>query len=548
MPRKYGKKHHNNASHKRNNQRHPVDLNTPVLTLYFFPLDHPMTHYSIYKYFRQFGDVDLVKLHDVQDLFSKAPKYGFVQFKDTAAALLALSQPEHEIDGLKIKVNAAHRKHQPQQLTLNAQPLSTGYEAPGSDSLSNILNALNDVCLRKIFWYLTAKDLCATANVCVRFNANAKQVFAVEYDVLDFEDVVVEENLTFCELESLLCTFNKEIKSVNVEGQYKETIVFLSMLSEHCKNVKEIELTALNLDKQEFEILRPLLKHLESLRMFDNMCWPPSPTNFINEASNLKIFEYEGLPNHFRFPEKTLHKLHELKLNGIGNATVSSLNRFFELNPSLEKVHILSGDPIDTSRILRTISDALTNLKELVFSTYKSKQFTIEKDLLLLAKLPSLTKLDLSFHQLSIAPLMKALQKTPIQSLKIVEGLIDDAGVENLSKLVGITSMEFIRCRDLQNGHLIKMAKNLPNLSTLSIMDAKQITTSAIKEMVKHSTKMSFIFLQRVRKVIIGSNDYKEILKMVKNQTKLTIEIYGSGGQVKVSDAVLSDWLIIEEN
>lgn len=311
------------------------------------------------------------------------------------------------------------------------------------------------------------------------------------------------------------------------------------MLNEHCSNIKEIVLGGMDLNKRELDVLRPLLPKLDMLEMYENMCWPlgASADLFIEAASNVKILSYrEEFPSHFQFSEKIFPNLRELELNGVGHVTTSSLNRFFDLNPTLESVKILTAAKIETSTLLRTISRSLTNLKKLEFGTHPPTSLYM-RDILLLAKMPSLTKLDLSYCYLSIAPLIQALgeHKTPIESLKIVEGFIDNAGVKNLSKLVGVNKLNFIRCRNLNDEHLVELAKNLPNLSTLSILNSKQITTTAIKKIVKYSTKLSFIFLQDVPNVTIGSNVYKEILEAVQNKTKLVIQFHGKGGQLKVA-------------
>lgn len=103
-----------------------------------------MSHYSVYKYFRQFGDVEAVKFHDIQDLFSKKPMYGFVQFKEASAAEAALSHPDHQFDGIKVTVKAADRKYQPPlPSTLFALQQPIGYDSPEPDSPSNILNGKN---------------------------------------------------------------------------------------------------------------------------------------------------------------------------------------------------------------------------------------------------------------------------------------------------------------------------------------------------------------------------------------------------------------------
>lgn len=55
-------------------------------------------------------------------------------------------------------------------------------EAPETDSPNNILNALNDDCLRNIFErFETLSMLCSISNVCVRFSEIAKQVFKSKY-------------------------------------------------------------------------------------------------------------------------------------------------------------------------------------------------------------------------------------------------------------------------------------------------------------------------------------------------------------------------------
>lgn len=59
-------------------------------------------------------------------------------------------------------------------------------QAPDENSPKNILNILNDDCLRKIFKQLHFRDQCSVLSVCVRFNQISKECLAKKQKKIDF--------------------------------------------------------------------------------------------------------------------------------------------------------------------------------------------------------------------------------------------------------------------------------------------------------------------------------------------------------------------------
>lgn len=83
-------------------------------------------------------------------------------------------------------------------------------QPPDQDSPSNILNALNDNCLQRIFEYLPIEYLCSVADTCKKFKVNVQQISQVHFD-----NYTPATDSLFC-LESLLRNFGSKVKSLSI--------------------------------------------------------------------------------------------------------------------------------------------------------------------------------------------------------------------------------------------------------------------------------------------------------------------------------------------
>lgn len=123
--------------------------------------------HEIQDYFEKFGEVVSIRMHAQYNF-----QYGLVQFKMAETAKKVLSRSPHWIGGCAVEAKVADLWHQP------VDPLLI---PPDQESDSNIINALDDDCLREIFKHLNVVDLSCAAEVCVRFNQHAQEVISTKH-------------------------------------------------------------------------------------------------------------------------------------------------------------------------------------------------------------------------------------------------------------------------------------------------------------------------------------------------------------------------------
>lgn len=129
---------------------------------------------------KNFGEVDHVRYRS-NDTYH----YFDVQFKSLAdcAKLLAAKLDfrlclTKDLFQRPPRIIAADIRDQPDY---NPNPFHPLVKPPEQDSPNQILNALNDDCLCEVFRFLPLIDLNNAAEVCVRFNALAKEVFSSKF-------------------------------------------------------------------------------------------------------------------------------------------------------------------------------------------------------------------------------------------------------------------------------------------------------------------------------------------------------------------------------
>ncbi|XP_055316213.1 uncharacterized protein LOC129575964 isoform X2 [Sitodiplosis mosellana] len=264
-------------------QSKDTSQNVPIRTLFVALIEEHITEDMVRKYFSIFGDVELVEIH-----YNRYNKFGsgFVQFKDDAVCVLN-HRREHCIEGCHFSVRAADMLCQP-DFQRSFGPI------PEQDSASHILVALNDDCLHEVFKYLNTIELSCAAEVCVRFNQEAKITFARKYRNLD---ITYGSSLTKRTAECLFHNFGSLIHSLSVNARLLESQSdFLALVSVQCTRLKELRLTYFNIDFVEQSDLRnkvrPLFRLLQKLHLtnYPNL---EDMQKFLTTCNELKVLRIE---------------------------------------------------------------------------------------------------------------------------------------------------------------------------------------------------------------------------------------------------------------
>lgn len=514
---------------------------------------------KIKDYFERFGEVEKVRVHS-KDTF----QYGFVQFKTTDAAKLVLARSRHWIGNCSVKVKAADRWHQPDKAA-NPQ-----FPPPDFDSDLNILNALNDDCLRVIFKYLSMVDLVNAAEVCVRFNQHAQQAFSSKHKNV----LINEKSKIFARsmghdqrlqtLESMFRNFGTSIRSLTISPVcrdpdnilYSTHYQVLQMIEKHAaRHLKELKLMDFQI---RAKLVQSTFSNIERLELID--CTMSNQKGSVVTASNLKVLHIEASEWKQRLINQQFNTVKEIHLIRNPNLTDFQLSHFVTSYPSLNKLVIRENDGLDRVGAIRLVGQRLQHLVELEidqdFTNSNMREF--QKSVESLSQLKCLKSLTLNFLDSSVEPLMKGLvaNNVPIEQLTLKLGGITNDAIEAITKLKQIKTLELIDMEDLMDMQMVDLVKHLPLLQhfTLEGISADELNCSTLKDIVARGTKLSSIDLKSIDYVLsIEDDDYKTMLRSVQSRpqkVQLSIEVSGRGSVIDFDEELLQknrDWLNINE-
>lgn len=203
------------------------------------------------------------------------------------------------------------------------------------DSPLNILNMMNDDCLKEIFERLPLRDLCSMADTCETFRRIAKEIFVVQFAKLKDE----VKWLKFWQVESLFRNFGNQITefaydfdqfhqvngSVFEDGFHHNVIMLLLVTycsGDNCplKSLKIHEIITdtrlatqvMNLDPVWNDSLKPIFVRLNCLYL-DRCNVSSSLLNVANELTELRLV-YPSSEALSALTTPTFNKLEKLRL------------------------------------------------------------------------------------------------------------------------------------------------------------------------------------------------------------------------------------------
>lgn len=489
---------------------------------------------NVKEYFAQFGKIDSVEMNSENGI-----QCGFVKFKLVDGATAALLNAIHRISSYDVTVEAAEPWHQPDQ----------------------ILNALDDDCLRAIFKYFKLKDLTNAADVCNRFKECAEDAFSHNYKTvnLDPEDT------------NILINFGKLIRSLNIDFNrfspfisryYRQKFITLGMINEYtCHKLEELSILGMRFDTTLNLINPSLFVNLKHVELKD--CYYPNLNELLNICPKLEILKIESCSDiknclNQRFEQlKEFHLVHSVR-------NVESINTFIITNPSLTKLKLVNSTA--NMRSIRLIGQHLHRLLELelldlAFEEGNWETIGMEASLQILSNLNSLMvlKLKLKFDEpWSIAPLLNELatNQSPLEMVLVGNAKITAAAIESMSQLKQLNMIQLDDVNGLTNDHVIQLSKELPHLQHFCLEghSGENITGTALKTMIRYSKKLSRIEISKTDSVSINASDYFAMLEIIQNRPEriqLSIILTGHGDIVNVPDEILAqnrEYLLIDEH
>lgn len=399
---------------------------------------------------------------------SQRKYYAYVTFVNTYGASEALVKQRHVVQERVIEVEQAFSWNQPasdldRHLSENQQPTSTQ-----KDTLyRNINDALNDDCIYKIMTYLDIFELSAMAKFSPRFQTIAQQIRMINICPQSHDKPV-----TLMELRNILrlLGFGHSITNLTVSiksfNPLSQRYICDRLFQYIGPQLKSLTLTSFGVTTEQFELMKPLLFHLEYLDIdfnysFDykkfNCMWPTLKTLRMRTSGYVDTFISEDgvLP---QFPSLTKlmiasgYRIHE--------------NLFERLHRSCAKI---------TELVVINIDDYYSELAPLVLRT---------TDLGNLCEFGELTRLHLSFSRSyfneTIIDVICKLTKLEHLTLEItnVNRQSDDRIFTELNRSLRKIGTSLANIREirfsgipLEDDRLVDMIKHSPKLLSLCIYE-----------------------------------------------------------------------------
>lgn len=244
----------------------------------------------------------------------------------------------------KIRINSINTEYQSINASID-DIIDLMLAPPDRNSPKNILNALNDDCLRLIFEKLHLSTLCSVSNVCVRFNTIASEIFQLKYKnkMIKFGDLGMTNPIKLTQVENFLETFGSSIDDLFIypaDFDFNEDLFndITKMISKYCIGIKLLAMHGFSVNNEIIIDLREMFSRLKYLntkfdhnRQFNDLIGACSQ---IEQLSITHINVNESISTEIMLP-----KLRSLSLV---DYHCNYLESFLKFNQQLEEIYIYS--------------------------------------------------------------------------------------------------------------------------------------------------------------------------------------------------------------
>lgn len=416
---------------------------------------------------------------------------------------------------------------------------------------------LNPDCLLQLFAYLHIDDLIAIAEVNSTLKSWAKYYFRLKYRHFNCLSLMKDCPVSADQMKKVLSNFGDQIVSLNMPSNIfiKSRTICMDLLL-WAKRYCSVNVTALTLEEIELKdhlraSLISLFKYVETLELI-NSDFTPFEWQFAENLKCLKIestkVNWEQLSNTYFANLEDVHLMDTFISN-------QSLRRFISLNSTLKRLSIVNCGA--TAHIF----DAVGQLKKLEMFEFLANGPNLHRRIFrenmgYLNSLNRLKLLRLNCEKQSVHCLLAGFVANgiAIEHLELVDGQIDDATTETISKMATIRVLKLNSMIDLVESHILQMATAIKQLKELWVRTPAKISQVCIRKIVQRSVELSLIKIDSPG-FLLNAKTYNEMVSAVKKfpkQTSLGITVYSDGGQLLVSDNILrapenEKWVIVRE-
>lgn len=441
-----------------------------------------MSTFAVFMAFKAFGDIiDIVRItanemkitFKASEAVSNLKNQHFISIEKNNVVVEFIG--EHSMKAKKVHVT------------------DTLLEPPSRISPANILNALNDDCLRTIFEsnVLEVYDYGAIASVCTRFNQIIHECFPSKCNGIDkrlntFYDR--KRSIEMWQLDGIFHHFGTSIIELNL-NRFPMQPVLLGIITEYCKN-----LTCLTWEVSEQSMiheLRPLASRLKELHLTLRM-------------KNGAVMDLNELFNPSNIPLKTLALC--LCYNQLKLPTICNMPNLLHLH--LDKVHLMDKTATEAFLLQHSHLEKLTiNNSEFDFDinyvhndpsspvNYRYRKWNRLMEFSCFGHLTNLRALHLENNVTGPKCIIQALRNANVQ--------LEFLSIKNpwrlfkaIDEICLMTSIQFLDIELNHEDQMIRLVRNLINLNGIAIK-SDAITIDGIKQVLDEASgklvKASFV-------------------------------------------------------
>lgn len=459
------------------------------------------------------------------------------------------SSHEIELDYASIKRNAMIAFHQQKPIDClvtwlgdnenndnsNELEILQHAEIPVSNSPHNILNILDNDCLRTIFKdpCLNLWDFVEIADASLRFTGLAEAIFPIKFKKPNDQLERYACGKELPQVDSFFRHFGAHLHTIDLQKFPFEDII-AGLLQNHCGNLKELRMNYL--EPQTMIQIRQLLGQLQKLTIF---CKDQDLSNLFPANSLLEQLELFSSIDQLSLPQMHFPHLVDCRVNEVFFDNLLMAEPFFALNTQIRQLHIQQC-LIEFG--IEYILQYLPQLEQLILNDNDHPDTDQSEFIDIFGQLKCLQTLCIRNESIPIDAILHQIVMKQI-SLKCLILKDIENGHHLIDTICRIKSIRFLdiggyQC-EINDNHLLHLAKQLTQLEEIKII-SNQITLIGIQQMltVAKAIRIAAFVIDRSmgNAIQIHADECHHIADIARTANiNLKVVIQGDSDQITVS-------------
>lgn len=427
---------------------------------------------------------------------------------------------------LSCTIEPLHRWSNPNRLLL---------PPPDVDSPQNILNSLNDDCLRVILENCDISSLVEIAFTCTRFPEMAKVVYRHKFRKT--KHIIELQTWSLQKIEQYLQIFGDECEYFDLT-LFDTPDAILGMIIKHCTNLKGLlyytkELPVAYEIKKIFSKLQRL--HASQVDRFNL-------TKVFKEEPLLEMLHLEECG--VLLPQQNFPNLVDVKMASCSILNGNSYEWFFLRNPQILRLEMFNIYDAECLAVIKF----MCNLEELTmisfgvdFYTNSSEEFVQH-----FVALTKLKKLSFMHDEKTILPFLSILKAidAPLESLTIQKNLEGPAAVDKICQFKTLKVLQFVEftprwCfEDITVIELLNLIQELPQLEKIYVLSTELTLTDILSALENKHHLCAVNFTVWAARLLLENNQNAVIERIsriaINRNVRIKLEIIYENEMVSV--------------